>query len=151
MDLLKKFNDCRNEWLCTKESQAMKTARSFFVILGLFYFVQSQKTTVDDKGCIWTYKCCEFKEVDGAVTCIRLCEPQINCETTETPEEDQNQQEVVEETFAIAPASLSFSMNANHICREGFRLNSKGKCRKVFGETFEKTTEASRKWNPQFY
>lgn len=115
---------------------------SIFCLFLVLVCVVSLETKIDENGCVWSYKCCEFKEINGNVTCFRLCEPEINCEPTETPD-DQNQTEVVEEPIFQKPAAFAFSMNANHICRKGFRLDSKGICKRVFGAPVEKTTPAN--------
>lgn len=114
----------------------MKLGSLVLIILTLISVACSEESTVADDGCTWRYKCCEFKTIDGAVTCERMCEPEKDCSTTEAP---VNQEEAVEE-FTVKPAVFAFSMNANHICRQGFRLNSKGQCKRVLGSAVEITT-----------
>lgn len=109
---------------------------------------QSLESRVDDTTCVSNSKCCEFREVHGTVTCVRKCEPQVNCEslTTRTlPDleaaDNSFQAEVIEEQIIQTAAAFSLSMNAGHICRKGFRLDSYGKCRRVLGTTIDKTNE----------
>ena len=116
---------------------------SLFSLFLVLVSVVSLETKIDENGCVWSYKCCEFKEIDGSVTCSKLCEPEINCEPTEASNDGQNQTEVVEEPIYQKPAAFAFSMNASHICRKGFRLDSKGICKRVFGAPIEKTTPAN--------
>lgn len=119
----------------------MKTA-SLFCFSLILISISSQKI-IEEDGCVWNYKCCEFKEdKNGVVTCISLCEPVITCETIKEPE-DTNQAEVFEEPSVQLQAISTFSLNANHICRKGFRLDSKGNCKRVLGPVVEKTTPAN--------
>lgn len=117
--------------------RVMKSLGLVLIILALLSVVASEETTVADDGCTWRYKCCEFETIDGAVTCERMCEPERDCSTTEAP---VNQEEAVEGEFVVKPAVFAFSMNANHICRQGYRLNSKGQCKRVLGAAVETTT-----------
>lgn len=117
---------------------------SLFSFIVVIVLALSQESKIDENGCVWFYKgCCEFKEINGIVTCSQMCEPEIKCDTTEAPE-DQNKSEVAEEPIFQKPAAFAFSMNVNHICRKGFRLDSKGNCKRIFGQTIERTTESVR-------
>lgn len=116
----------------------MKSSSLLCVIFGLICLVRSQETRVDEDGCRWNYKCCEFAEVKGAVTCKRMCEPEIRCATEESLTENNEEtteefKEVAEEVFVIRPAAFSLSMGAGHICKKGFRLDNRGNCRRVLG------------------
>jgi hypothetical protein len=107
--------------------------------VAFFCFAQSQKIKIDDKGCIWSYRCCNFTDVDGGtVKCSQLCEPEINCEKSEVSSEKQR--EVVEEEIQPMIATAAFSLNLNSVCRQGFRLDSEGKCRRVFKPATDRTT-----------
>jgi len=116
----------------------MKLSSLLCVIFGLIYLARSQETRVDEDGCRWNYKCCEFAEYQGTVTCKRMCEPDIKCATEETATEEYEEtteeiKEVAEEVFVVRPAAFSLSMGASHICKKGFRLDNRGNCRRVLG------------------
>lgn len=78
------------------------------------------------ENCVWTYKCCLFKEINGETKCIQICEPEVNCTTP-----DPSDSEV--ETFTdsdVGDASLSPLISG---CRRGYKYYS-GRCRRVFGK-----------------
>lgn len=125
-------------------THAMKFTCFICLIFGLFNSVQSLDSIDKDRGFVETIKCCEF--TNDNQSCVRMCEPSEALSTTETSFDSEstdysNQKEVVEEEVFAKPATFSFAVNPSHICRKGFRLDSQGNCRKVFGSPVEKTTE----------
>jgi len=72
------------------------------------------------QDCVWTYRCCEFKESDGQTACAKMCEAEINCDrsTIEAPEDLDNAE-------SAPPLSIKF-----WTCKQGHRFFN-GKCRKV--------------------
>jgi hypothetical protein len=79
--------------------------------------------------CIWTYKCCEFKEVNGAVKSARMCEAQINCEGNNNNDDaetfDEIKSERKSENFLF---SKKFPIP---MCNRGYKYVN-GKCRQTF-------------------
>ena len=73
-----------------------------------------------DDNCVWTYKCCSFTEVNGQVSCERMCEPEINCATM------RNEVTMIEDDDD-GPLEMKAT-----ICRKGFQFY-RGRCRRVFG------------------
>lgn len=113
---------------------------SFVLLICAFVAVIQSQTPQAPDGCVWRYKCCEFKTIGGAVTCDRMCEPEEDCSTTEVPTEVPDKIEAAEEEYFVKPAVFSLSANAPHICRQGFRLNNRGQCKRVLGSPTESTT-----------
>lgn len=119
----------------------MKSLSLVCIVLSLVYIAQCQETRTDGNGCVWTYMCCVFTEVDGQVSCARMCEPKINCPAVASEEENQSQEEIVEEAAVVRPAIALFSVSSSHICRAGFRLDSKGVCRRALGPEKDRKSE----------
>lgn len=71
----------------------------------------------EDESCVWNYKCCVFKEVNGQVSCEKMCEPVISCSKEKITKD-------AEEIDPLAPIELKA-----HACREGYQYQY-GKCRK---------------------
>lgn len=78
-----------------------------------------------DENCVWTYKCCEFKETDGEVKCEKMCEPEIQCKVLNNDEMEKLEVE------NNAPSSIRVG------CSRGFQYYD-DKCRRVFGKTRER-------------
>lgn len=104
----------------------------FFTIVSV-YFVNSSDT-VDYYGCLWTFECCKRDETIG--NCLELCDPVINCTSTET---DTVTQEKEEESSNLIDSALSrFSFRPlsfqrdNAKCRPGFSPDFSGRCRKIW-------------------
>lgn len=84
-----------------------------------------------DDNCVWNYKCCAFKEVNGKVSCTKMCEPEISCgEATASDVEIFNEREEPE-------IQLAAFMTKATPCIRGFQYRN-GKCRRVYGETKER-------------
>lgn len=123
----------------------MKSASFFVILLGFLHIAQSLETQIGDKVCVWVYKCFELAENNLVFNWTQIWTSEINSETKKNPEEEKK--EVLEETIQTKVATASFSMNLNHVCRTGFRLDSKGQCRRVLGSVIERTTEPTgQKW-----
>lgn len=78
-----------------------------------------------DGNCKWIYKCCEFKQINDEVKCVKMCEPEIKCEAQPNSDYDV-------ETFSadnVQGQSEAFSMKSG-ACRRGFQLSS-GRCRRI--------------------
>jgi hypothetical protein len=111
----------------------MKATSLLCILLGFIFFAQCQETKTDENGCVWNYKCCVFTDVEGEVSCARMCEAEISCPTKSPEPEDQSREEVVGEAAVIQPAFATFSIKPDHICLSGFRLDSNGVCRRLLG------------------
>ena len=93
----------------------------------LFFVILAGVSCSNDENCVWSYKCCEFKEKNGKVSCVKMCEPEINCQG---PEEDSNGNEVEvfeENTEQNSPYSIRGA------CTRGFNFYN-GRCRRVLGK-----------------
>ena len=97
----------------------MKKANLFFV---LTLSLVSVASSLNEDDCTWNYKCCEFKELEGAVTCTKMCEAEILCEQSK-----DNDVETLDE-FGGTQSAAYFLKSSR--CRQGFRFSG-GKCRKV--------------------
>ena len=125
----------------------MKWTSLIFKFLAILILSQSLNASVDDASHAGANEnCCR---INGVLDCDQKCKPEINLvatqvsETTETAEDDHSWKEVVEEEVVKKPAAAqTLSLNANHICREGYRFES-GHCKRVFGQTVERTTASS--------
>ncbi|KAL7024274.1 hypothetical protein ACKWTF_012968 [Chironomus riparius] len=80
-------------------------------------------------SCIWTYRCCEFKQNGLNIECVRMCEAQINCELTTTTESYEGDAENLESGESSVPKPLDLRYLRRN-CKAGYRFVS-GKCRMV--------------------
>lgn len=78
-----------------------------------------------ENNCTWTYKCCEFKQVDGIVKCERMCEALINCEN-----QNNDQVEVFDELKDGKSGDFFFTGRLPIPCRTGFKYVN-GRCRMI--------------------
>lgn len=102
-----------------------RTSVKILMLLSALTFI----TCSNDEDCVWNYKCCSFKEVNGEVTCEKMCEPEINCDVKNQSDVDDlnNDVEVFNGDIPFMPASLKTMR-----CRQGFTFYNH-KCRRVFG------------------
>lgn len=97
------------------------TDLKMLLILSAFWGISCSE---DD--CVWKYKCCAFKEIDGQVQCVKMCEPQVTCQTSDVVE-------IFEEKIddnRLADYSI------RGVCRTGYQFHN-GRCRRIFGKIKE--------------
>lgn len=92
------------------------------VVLLIFTTFVCVSGSTDDNNCVWSYKCCAFKEINGEVNCVQMCEPEINCQEVK---DEVGEVEVFEEN---TEANSRFSIRT--ACKRGFLFNN-GRCRRV--------------------
>lgn len=109
----------------------MKTTSLLLFFLGTFVLTQGSRVCID------SHMCCELEEAKGVTSCKTVCDPIENCDTT-----DGEEDKIAVEEFVARPAIAVAAYSAPPICRKGFRLDSTYKCKRVFGATLEKATEA---------
>lgn len=74
---------------------------------------------------MWSYKCCDLKELNGEKSCARMCEPEIKCQG-----QDDNDVEVFEEN-----TEQNAQISLRGACRSGFKFYN-GRCRRVLGQAW---------------
>lgn len=72
--------------------------------------------------CVWNYKCCVFKEVQGQVTCEKMCEAEVLCNKANKVGDSLDSEEL--------DPNAPLEIKAN-VCRSGYQFTF-GRCRKVF-------------------
>lgn len=84
----------------------------------------------NEENCVWSYRCCEFKEINNVIKCEKMCEAVINCETTST---NPNEVETFNETTDEQSQAFLYSFRRQMpvpMCRNGFRYVN-GQCRRI--------------------
>ena len=100
----------------------MKFIRTI-ILLSIFGVALCSK----DENCVWNYKCCVFRQVNGQVSCEKMCEPVILCQ----PSKEKITMDA-EEIDPLAPIEIKA-----HACREGHQFQF-GKCRKKIKQRRQK-------------
>lgn len=95
---------------------------AFEIILAILTVV-SVACCSTDESCVWNYRCCAFKETNGEVSCVKMCEPEITCSTAKESEDNDI------ENDPDAPSALRAVA-----CRAGFQFYN-GRCRRVLGKS----------------
>lgn len=103
----------------------MKTLN--FLILAVFFLVKCN-SNIDNENCVWTYRCCEFKEINNVTKCLKMCEPLINCNQTSTTL-NSNEIENFNTTSPSDEQPQPFFFR-RRTCRKGFKYVN-GQCRKL--------------------
>lgn len=111
----------------------MKYAVTKFVLL---FLILAGVSCTSDENCVWKYKCCEFKETNGEVSCVKMCEPEINCQGSNNEEVEMFDENAAEGEYPGAPLSIR-----SRGCKRGFQYYD-GRCRRVFGRTRERLQES---------
>lgn len=83
----------------------------------------------EDPNCSWTYRCCQFKEVNGVPKCEKMCEAVIVCESTTTITVNDDVEVFGELKSGEMSEDLLFSSRLP-VCRRGYKANN-GRCRRV--------------------
>lgn len=110
----------------------MDSVKEFYNFSTILIFL-AHVILASENNCVWTYRCCEFKEIDGVVKCERMCEAVIKCETTtkfdneiesfnETSTDDDEQSQAYLYSFR---RQMPVPM-----CRSGYKYVN-GQCRRV--------------------
>jgi hypothetical protein len=104
----------------------MKSVIQFILISTIIINVKS--TEKDTKDCIWNYKCCKYQETEGVISCKELCDPVINCDLVEVIENHSDTED--KQDYSIRPAGFIFRPQTRQ-CRPGYRIDSRGSCRRI--------------------
>lgn len=123
----------------------MKSARIFFIFLGFLCFSQSLESQIEEQE--ENKKCCKFTQNNGVVNCTQLCQEDFNSEPTTTSDSAENQKKEVVEEEIKPHNTVSLFSSITTVCREGFRLDSHGHCRKVLSPRTKPTTTTATTLN----
>jgi hypothetical protein len=109
----------------------MKSIIEFLLISILILRVRSSTKIEekDSKDCVWNYKCCKFQETAGVISCTELCDPVINCDLVQVVDNTSSVED--SQGYSIQPAAFPPIRSSGRACRPGYRLDSRGNCRRV--------------------
>lgn len=99
---------------------------SLWLIAKLLLFITlcSKLIYSSNEHCTWTYRCCEFKDNNGKIECLKMCEAQINCNSSVEMTSSE-----VEKIEASHPKPLDLTILRRN-CKAGYKF-IKGKCRTI--------------------
>lgn len=83
---------------------------------------QNQENDDNNIDCRWRYKCCKLFRG----SCIKMCEPEIDCKIIEKQEEEVVETTTPKTSFGFAPVQA-----LNVRCKFGYKIDTRQNCRRV--------------------